>query len=885
MKYNKVQQFIKRMKFKQIISVLFFLVILANIWNTASLYTMNNSATVSESSNLSEITGISECIESTISSSEITSTETSTKGFEQVSTLYDVAEPFFDDSYVHEINLYFEDEDWYDQLYDGHAYDSDDPYFPAKFVYDDIEIDPIGINFKGHSSFMSNTYKKSFRIDFNYYNQEIDFYGLKKLNLNNGYLDPTMLREKLFWDFASNYVSTVRCVYTRVYVNDEYYGLFTAIEQIDDEFVESRYGSKEDGNLFRAESAGTLTYLGESESLYSTNYELKTNEYENDFSSLIKLTDVLTNTPTEDFQEEIEKILDVNDTLYCMALLNLFASLDSYLGSAHNFYLYESDETGLFKHILWDSNEAFGRFTFGVEEGQNVRLIDPYWTPSSTSMDIPDGPPPPRSVDTTEEPDSQQGEFANLGTERPLFERLLEIDSYNQTYTRILAEMIRDGFNQEFMSDQIEIFADLIREDFYADPNQLFTNEQFEMTLTDGYPNQNNIFGLESFVEIRSTYLSTILDSYASQSDMQFNEIMSLNQGVIADENGDFDSWIEIYNLGPGTVSLKNLYLTDKFEEPNKWEFPDDILEDGDTYLVWADNETEEGLKHLSFTLQQEGGQIFLFMESNEGSMILVDKVDYTSLNENISYGKYPDGDGIWQEMSDFPTPNASNCEDEMEIKLPTTLYINEIMAENENAVEDPDDLGDFPDWIELYNSANISLDLGGLYLTDNAHDPFVWQFPENAIIEAESFLVIWADGDLDQENLHSSFKLSGNGEDICLISNDGSSIIDWISYSDTIQDFSLGRIPDGSENWEEHISTPTPGYENSNLEIVQTSSVETGFFYVFIGGLIGLIVLINVIHKKVQDKDNGQFWLTTPAISMESKENIPEMEENLGSE
>ncbi len=810
--------------------------------------------------------------------------------FDKVTTLYDEAEPFFDDSYVHEIQLYFDNDDWYDELYYGHANDPDDPYFPVKFVYDDIELDPIGINFKGHSSFMSNSYKKSFRIDFNYYNQEINFFGLKKLNLNNGHMDPTMLREKIFWDFASNYVEVVRCTFTRVYVNGEYFGLFTAIEHIDDEFIESRYGSKENGNIYRAETAGTLSYLGESEDLYSTSYELKTNEDLNDYSGLINLTNILTNTPTEDLKGEIENILDVNDTLYNMALLNIFSSLDSYIGSAHNFYLYENN-AGQFKHILWDSNEAFGRFTFGLDDGQDIQLIDPFWTPTSTPMGVAptnEEISDQNSIELLQRPPPPDGEppgneFSNLGTGRPLLERLFEIESYNQTYARILATMIRDGFNQDYMSDRIQILADLIREDVYADPNRVYTNEQFELTLGEGYSNTNNIFGLESFIEVRSSYLDNILNSYAKKTDIQINELMSSNNGTLSDEEGDYDPWIEIYNVGPGNVNLTGIYLTNNIEIPNMWAFSNIVLEDGDFYVVWADGEVLDGNDHLSLILNSTQGDLYLFVENESGIYDLIDLISYTSLGINDSYGRIPDGIGKWEVMGEFPTPNIQNRGNSLLIKLPTSLFINEIMVENKYTIEDPDDKGDFPDWIELYNSGNELIDLSGIYLTDNSNDPTMWRFPEGQVIEANTFLLIWADSEPEQGNLHTNFKLSGKGEEIGLISNDGKTIIDIIQHSESIQDFSIGRIPDGSDNIDFMISTPTPGIKNSELEVIEVMMNQSSLLYIFLGGLFGLSISINYSHKKSQQKDNQQFFLNLPSMKSRNDQIMDNIQKNMG--
>ena len=162
-------------------------------------------------------------------------TSSSLTGQSQIDTAQaDESDTFFDDSYVHEIFLTFDDADygatgWYNTLYDSHANDADDPYFPAGFSADGVTIARVGVRFKGNSSFSGNGIKKSFKIDFDEYdedNDELVFYDLKKLNLNNGYKDPTLLREKLFLDFAGDlWPRLVR--YTKVTVNGEYYGLYT----------------------------------------------------------------------------------------------------------------------------------------------------------------------------------------------------------------------------------------------------------------------------------------------------------------------------------------------------------------------------------------------------------------------------------------------------------------------------------------------------------------------------------------------------------------------------------------------------------------------------------------------------------------------------------
>ncbi|MBN2312275.1 MAG: lamin tail domain-containing protein, partial [Sedimentisphaerales bacterium] len=71
-------------------------------------------------------------------------------------------------------------------------------------------------------------------------------------------------------------------------------------------------------------------------------------------------------------------------------------------------------------------------------------------------------------------------------------------------------------------------------------------------------------------------------------------------------------------------------------------------------------------------------------------------------------------------------------------------LVINELMASNSTCVEDPQ--GQYDDWIEIYNDGNETIDIGGMYLTDDLSLPTRWQIPADNLIPAGGFLLIWAD-------------------------------------------------------------------------------------------------------------------------------------------
>jgi hypothetical protein len=74
-------------------------------------------------------------------------------------------------------------------------------------------------------------------------------------------------------------------------------------------------------------------------------------------------------------------------------------------------------------------------------------------------------------------------------------------------------------------------------------------------------------------------------------------------------------------------------------------------------------------------------------------------------------------------------------------------------------------------------------------------------------------YLVIWCDDDEDQEGLHTTFRLNGDGEFLAIVSDDGATIIDSITFGEQVEDISLGRHPDGFESW--RLLYPSPGSSN----------------------------------------------------------------------
>lgn len=137
-------------------------------------------------------------------------------------------------------------------------------------------------------------------------------------------------------------------------------------------------------------------------------------------------------------------------------------------------------------------------------------------------------------------------------------------------------------------------------------------------------------------------------------------------------------------------------------------------------------------------------------------------------------------------------------------------VRINELMASNQAAVEDPS--GAFPDWLEIANFGDAEVDLSGASLTDDLAEPAKWVFPSGSTLAAGEYRVVWADGDGTQP-WSTTFKLSAAGEAVGLFAADGATL-DQVEFGAQATDVSFARTPDGGDTWAT-ADTPSPGAAN----------------------------------------------------------------------
>ncbi len=292
---------------------------------------------------------------------------------------------------------------------------------------------------------------------------------------------------------------------------------------------------------------------------------------------------------------------------------------------------------------------------------------------------------------------------------------------------------------------------------------------------------------------------------------------MAANNATIADPQGDYDDWIEIYNAGASPVNLGGYFITNDIANPDKWQIPTynptaTTVPAGGYLLLWADEDITDGVTHLDRKLKSGGDFVALFATD---ALTLIDSIGFQAQTDDVSYGRETDGTSNFYKMTN-PTPNATNIFNPLPGTLTpyTNLYINEIMPNNDTLA---DGYGDFDDWLEIYNGNANTVDIGGLYLTDDLDDLLKWQITTNHQIGASGHTVIWADNEPEQGDLHTTFKLSSTGDFIALIQKIGNqiTILDSLTFGEFRRNISYGRKTDGSNTHSQFVQF-SPGNTNN---------------------------------------------------------------------
>jgi len=393
---------------------------------------------------------------------------------------------------IQEVRIEFTPKNW-DAKLDSLKKVNPDSRLTATAWVNGQKFDSVGVRYKGNSSYFrtrKETLKKlpiNIKLDFKIKGQVLK--GTQNtIKLSNAFLDPSFLRDPLSYELIRKYMPAPQCNFTKLYINGKYWGLYVNSESVDQSFVKRNYGVQgghivkcDPDNWKRVRSQtgcpkgenASLTYLNDNAGCYDAFYET---EDPSAWKLLLNLIKVLNKST-----DQIETVLDVDQTLWMLALNNAMVNLDSYNGSlSHNYYLW-FDSSNVAHPIIWDLNMSFGgwRRDFSFQEMTDDQLIQ--YSPLA--------------------------EFENL--RRPLISRLLKNPLYRKIYLAHLRTIVTENLQNgqlltrgQAMSKEIEPWVKLDSLKLYS---QADYQNSFDKTMKSGL---DNVIGLRQLMAKRAEFLA-----------------------------------------------------------------------------------------------------------------------------------------------------------------------------------------------------------------------------------------------------------------------------------------------------------------------------------------------------------------------------------------
>lgn len=390
----------------------------------------------------------------------------------------------------------------------------------------------VAIRGKGNTSLTQveqyGNSRYSFKVEFDHYDNALNYYGLDKLSLNNLIQDNTMLKDYLCYQLMGSFgVDAPLCCFVYITVNGEDWGLYLAVEGVEESFLQRNYGSgygelykpdsqsmgggRGNGGAFslgdwQQEAAGetgggaagsqdtfpaapdgldsgfpgqegfspgtegempeggapelpedpegggfsmgsddtALLYTDDAYSSYQNIFDnAKTDVTDSDKDRLIASLKQL------NAQENLEKVVDVEEVIRYFVVHNFVCNFDSYTGSMiHNYYLYEED--GQLSMIPWDYNLAFGGFLGSSDATALVNY--PIDTPVSGG-----------TVDS-----------------RPMLAWIFSSEEYTQLYHQYFSQFLAEWFDSGAFAQAFQQVVDLITPYVEKDPTKFCTTEEFQ---------------------------------------------------------------------------------------------------------------------------------------------------------------------------------------------------------------------------------------------------------------------------------------------------------------------------------------------------------------------------------------------------------------------
>ena len=206
--------------------------------------------------------------------------------------------------------------------------------------------------------------KPSFKVEFSRYESENTFLGLKNLVLRANNQDASMMHERIAMElFRKLGIAAPRESHTRLYINDQYAGVYTIVEEVDPPFLQRNFGEN-GGYLYSYEwmEPWEFEYRGADTSRYSPlPFRPENNEVYPDPVPIEEMVHTINFADDKQFSPALSQYIDLNALFRELAAENFVADQDSIIGdyTLNNFFLYRFQNSVQSIFIPWDKSQAF----------------------------------------------------------------------------------------------------------------------------------------------------------------------------------------------------------------------------------------------------------------------------------------------------------------------------------------------------------------------------------------------------------------------------------------------------------------------------------------------------------------------------------------------
>ncbi len=363
-------------------------------------------------------------------------------------------------------------------------------------------------------------------------------------------------------------------------------------------------------------------------------------------------------------------------------------------------------------------------------------------------------------------------------TTRPAFTKTLQFADWTERYKAHLQAVIANTFNPTVLTPLAQQYHAMIYNDVVADPKKIYSTAAFQQNLTGSVTigsgfGSRTVPGLVPFVQSRHTFLAG--NSYVNAARATLDNLAHSPIGPNPTQS------ITVTVQASGLATAVNLFWrrVGPFQQVA-------MFDDG----AHGDGAANDGVWGAILPAQQPGALLDYYTEAVTATGARSYAPHTAELERSCPHILVD-----WQAVA-------------------SPVVINEFVAQNQTGAVDENNQHE--DWVELYNTSNQPVDLGGMWLSDSL-TVLKYQIPAGTTIAPLGVLRIWCDEDGNQGPLHANFKLSAGGEVVALYDATGTGLCDVIVFGQQYADVSTGRAFDGSLPW---VTFPSPTYQATNLPV-----------------------------------------------------------------